>query len=158
MVLWIFFFYQNDLRNKWQEFSGFKHGDVFYSLRCYDVLAFVCVLHRLQQLPAQAVLARFHGVVSRLCRRDLLLLSSILQLHTTYDQHREQRVSNLQEAQATDVLDAFAQHEPYIKNSIASLTAADRASIMTCIAALVDDCVSCFTDYASRGLCCMNLC
>ena len=153
-----FFEHEHDPRNKWKEFIGFGHGDVFYSLQCYDVLAFVCVLYRLQQLPAEAVLARFHGMVSRLCRRDLLLLSSILQLHTTYEQHREQRAASLQEAQATDILAAFAQHEPYIKDCIASLTAADRASIMTSTAALVDDYVSNFTDDASTGLCYMDPC
>ena len=140
-----FYHHQEDSCNKIQEFNVFDCTAVTYHLEFNDALAFLCVLYRLQQLPAQAVLARFHGIISRLCRRDLLLLSSILQLHTTSERHREERAAHMQEAPATDVLDAFGQQEPHVRDLMNSLTPEERSSIMTCVASLVDSYVSCFS-------------
>ena len=60
------------------EFASFGGRRVRMSSLYHNQLLFLCSLHRLQQLPPQAVLCRLHGIFSRCCRFDLLLLVTLL--------------------------------------------------------------------------------
>lgn len=89
-------------------------------------LLFLCALHRLQQLPAQAVLARLHGIFSRCCRFDLLMLVNSLA-------HRRQYVEGAiwPEAHAEDILIAFGgmtRDLPYMK-TVDCLTVEEKEQI-----------------------------
>ena len=108
--------------NAWKEFVS---GDpaVHYLLEFNDEWAFICTLYQLQQLPSQAVLARFHGILTRCSTCDLLLLSECLR--TYRDHHRR--------VPATDIISAFAQNESRVKAAVASLTEAQRCTIMLCV-------------------------
>ena len=83
------------------EFTGFAKG-----LDClkgfHDHLLFFCAMHRLQQLPRDAVLARLHSIFSRCCRCDLLLLTCVAC-------YRELPIAEgiSSEAHADDILTAF---------------------------------------------------
>lgn len=60
------------------EFASFGTRRVAAGRCQHNQLLFLCSLHRLQQLPPEAVLARLHGIFSRCCRVDLLLLVTLL--------------------------------------------------------------------------------
>ena len=68
-------------------------------------LSFLCILHVLQQMPPEAVLARFHGMLSRCCRYDLLIESRILPTYLIGPQ------AWTQQTPADDILAALDQHE-----------------------------------------------
>lgn len=98
------------------------------SLEYQFELEFLCVLCRLQQLPAQAVLARLHGMLSRCCRWDLLLLSQVLKC-TRCDSNEEQPES--------DVLFALGQRVVPVADDISALTRKQRRIRISCINVLL---------------------
>ena len=129
---------QDDAANKWQDFIAFdtihEYGCVQYDLEFHDQLAFMCVLCRQQQLPAQAVLARLHGMLSRCCRFDLLLLSRVLKHERYREGNREEPRSN--------ILSAFGQHCSAIKPVMSALSHQQRCSMISCVKVMVDSLVA----------------
>ena len=146
-----FFGRKGDLHNVWKEFIAFDFPEG-HDLQFHDQLAFVCSLYRLQQLPSQAVLARFHSLLSRSCRCDLLLLLQVLQLHTRNIPCREAYFASRQETPAADVLTAFGQAEPAIKDVMASLTPTQRRIMRLCVKDMVDSFVAPKTLWTRRML------
>lgn len=85
---------------RYPEFAAFY--DIFHCREWHNQLLFLCALHRLQQLPPKAVLARLHSIFSRCCRYDLLLLT------TRYGMRRRHKDDDIwPEAHADDILTAF---------------------------------------------------
>ena len=125
---------KDDTSNKWQDFLAFINSpnvrDVQYSLEFHDQLAFMCVLYRLQQLPPQAVLARMHGILSRCCRWELLLLSQLLERRARYQEGDG-------EEPESDVLSAFGQNCFAIKPVVSVLTYEQRCTMLSCVKAMV---------------------
>ncbi len=134
-----FFDKKKDLRNKVLEFSAFNDGSVPYLLSFIEQLLFLCTLHRLQQLNCEAVLARLHGIFSRCCRFDLLLASRVLCLDDTDIVRQAEYQASKQEVPAADVLTAFAQNEPCIRQVVSQLTALQREEMKSCVQTMVND-------------------
>ena len=109
---------RKDPKNKVKQFS-----DVHFHLEFRHQLLFLCTLHRLQQLNPEAVLARLHSIFSRCCRFDLMLASRVLCLDATNSATQAEYQATKQEAPAIDILAAFAQNEPYIRQTVSQLTA-----------------------------------
>ena len=124
--------------NKWQEFMGFKPNDVQQEFKFKDQLVFMCVLYQLQQLPAQVVLARLHGMLSRCCRCDLLVLSEVLQLEWRNQMRLQLYDVSREEEPESDVLSAFGQSEPAVAGVLSALTHEQRCSIVSCVKDMVD--------------------
>lgn len=126
---------KQDPRNKVKEFSAFDYGDTQYCLEFNDQLLFLCTLHRLQQLNPEAVLARLHGIFSRCSRFDLVLASRVFgDRNGTYDEYQASK----QEVPAADILTAFAQHEPCIRQVVSQLTAVQREEMTSCVQTMVN--------------------
>ncbi len=126
---------KQDPGNKVKEFSAFDYGDTQYCLEFNDQLLFLCTLHRLQQLNPEAVLARLHGIFSRCSRFDLVLASRVFgDRNGTYDEYQASK----QEVPAADILTAFAQHEPCIRQVVSQLTAVQREEMTTCVQTMVN--------------------
>lgn len=64
---------------------------------------------------------------------------TVLQLHTTNATHRQRYAASRKEVPSDDVLVAFGQSEPYIQEVVSSLTDAQRAGMMLCVADMVDE-------------------
>ena len=137
------------MNNVWKEFIALDDGDVQYHLEFSDQLKFMCTLYRLQQLPPQAVLARFHSMLSKCSRFDLLLLSQVLTSGGN-DIGRGKYLASRREVPATDVLTAFGQNEPDVRDVVSSLTEAQRCSMMSCVKGMVDRFVAGNTVSVSR--------
>ena len=133
-------FYGNmeDPDNKASEFTPFGDDDVQYHLEFSDQLLFVCALYRLQQLHTGAVLARLHGIFSRCCRHDLLLASRVLCLDGTSPFAQAEYQASRAEKPSADILTAFGQSEPYVKEVVSLLTAVQRERMMACVQTMVD--------------------
>lgn len=129
--------YRTYIDDAWKEFVS---GDpaVELALEHHDEWAFMCTLYQLQQLPSQAVLARFYGILTRCSTCDLLLLSQCLR--TYCDHHRR--------VPAIDIISAFAQNESCVKAAVATLTEAQRCKIMLCVERMC--CSAADTDFNSR--------
>ncbi len=138
---------QIDPKNKVKEFSAFD-GDVQYHLEYHDQLLFLCTLHRLQQLNPEAVLARLHGIFSRCCRYDLLLASRVLCLDGAESVTQAEYQASKQEAPAVDIFAAFAQNEPYLRQTVSQLTAMQREEMMFCVQTMVNNHL--VNDHANR--------
>ena len=130
---------KKDPRNKVKEFSAFNHGDAQYLLEFNDQLLFLCTLHRLQQLNPEAVLARLHSIFSRCCRFDLLLASRVLCLDGTNSATQAEYQASEQEVPAADILTAFAQNEPCIRQLVSQLTALQREEMTSCVQTMVNN-------------------
>lgn len=131
---------RKDPDNKASEFTLF---DIHLGL-CYtkyvDKLLFICALYRLQQLQPEAVLARLPGIFSRCCRLDLLLVTRVLCLEACGPDptaHAEYLASR-QEVPSTDILTAFGQSEPYVREVVSTLSAVQREGMMACVRLMVD--------------------
>ncbi len=133
-----FFNERKDPRNKVMEFSAFD-GGVQYYLDIHDQLLFLCTLHRLQQLNPEAVLARLHSIFSRCCRFDLLLASHVLCVDGTNSATQAENQASTQEAPAIDIITAFAQNEPYIRQIVSHLTAMQREEMTFCVQRMVNN-------------------
>ena len=139
---------KKDPRNKVKEFSAFNHGDAQYLLEFNDQLLFLCTLHRLQQLNPEAVLARLHSTFSRCCRFDLVLASRVLCLDDTNSATQAEYQASKQEAPAVDIFAAFAQNEPYLRQTVSQLTAMQREEMMFCVQTMVNNHL--VNDHANR--------
>ena len=140
---------KDNVNNVWKEFIALDNDNVQYH-PFTDKLAFMCTLYRLQQLPPQAVLARFHRILSRCSRFELLLLSQILGMRGRNVMSRDQYMASRREVPAADVLTAFAQIEPNVRGVMLSLTEAQRRSMMLCVKEMVDRFVAGNTISVSR--------
>jgi hypothetical protein len=133
-----FFNKKQDPRNKVKEFSAFNHGDTQWSLEFNDQLLFLCTLHRLQQLNPEAVLARLHSIFSKCSRFDLLLVSRVFD-HFVFDiETQDVYQASKREAPAADILTAFAQNEPQIRQVVSQLTAVQREEMTSCVRTMVN--------------------
>ncbi len=133
-----FYSKKQDPRNKVKEFSAFDHGDTQYSLEFNDQLLFLCTLHRLQQLNPEAVLARLHSIFSKCSRFDLLLVSRVFD-HFVFDiDTQDEYQASKREAPAADILTAFAQNEPQIRQVVSQLTAVQREEMTSCVRTMVN--------------------
>ena len=141
---------KDNVNNVWKEFIALHDGDVQYDLEFSDQLMFMCALYRLQQLPPQAVLARFHGILVRCSRFHLLLLSRVLQTGRS-DSFRRKYQASHRETPSNDVLTAFGQNEPDVQDVVSSLTQAQRCSMMSCVQEMVDSFVAGNTVSVSRS-------
>jgi len=99
----------------------------------------VCTLYRLQQLNPEAVLARLHGIFSRCCRYDLLLASRVLCLDGAESVTQAEYQASKQEAPAVDILAAFAQNEPHIRETVSQLTAMQKEEMISCVQTMVNN-------------------
>ena len=129
---------KTDPKNMFKEFSAFD-GDVQDRLEYTDQLLFVCTLYRLQQLNPEAVLARLHGIFSRCCRYDLLLASRVLCLDGAESVTQAEYQASKQEAPAVDILAAFAQNEPHIRETVSQLTAMQKEEMISCVQTMVNN-------------------
>lgn len=141
---------KDSVNNVWEEFIALDDDNVQYHLEFTDQLAFMCTLYRLQQLPPQAVLARFHSILSRCSRFELLLLSQVLNMRGRNVISRNQYMASRREIPAAEVLTAFAQNEPTVREVMLSLTEAQRCSMMLCVKEMVDRFVAGNTMSVSR--------
>ena len=101
----------------------------------HNHLLFLCALHRLQQLPPDAVLARLHSIFSRCCRFDLLLLTTrFARAHCCAGEAVKP------EAHADDILTAFGgmTRGMHYMPMIDDLHVSDRAAIKQSIGNMVD--------------------
>ena len=118
------------------EFAAFvADGHVWgYSREWHNQLLFLCALHRLQQLPPDAVLARLHSILSRCCRFDLLLLTTRFAR-----EYRRADEAIEPEAHADDTLTAFGvMTRGKYMFEIDDLHVSDRAAIKQGIGCIVD--------------------
>ena len=133
-----FFDKKQDPRNKVNEFSAFKDGDIQYCLEFNDQLLFLCTLHRLQQLNPEAVLVRLHSIFSKCSRFDLVLASRVFDSFNV-DTNDDEFQASEQEVPAADILTAFAQNEPYIRQVVSQLTAVQREEMTSCVQIMVNN-------------------
>ncbi|DBA73978.1 TPA: hypothetical protein ACH3X1_010805 [Trebouxia sp. C0004] len=131
---------KKDPRNKVKEFSAFNTFQVQYFLVDNDQLLLLCTLHRLQQLNPEAVLARLQSIFSRCCRFDLLLASSVMCFIEDPDIARQAEYqASKQEVPAADILTAFSQAEPCIRQTVSQLTALQREAMTSCVQTMVNN-------------------
>ena len=134
---------KHDVANKWQEFKVFSSDEVPQDLmKNKSELVFLCVLYQLQQLPAQAVLARLHGMLSRCCRCDLLLLSEILEQEVESQIALNDYDPEWVDEPESHVVMAFAQVEPLVAYALYGLTSEQKCSMVLCVKGMVDSFVA----------------
>lgn len=119
------------------EFAPFMTERHQWYRECHNQLLFLCALHRLQQLPPGAVLARLHSIFSKCCRFDLLLLT------TRFARRRcaaGEAVDHEPEAHADDILTAFGamQWNMVYMPMMDDMHVSDRLEIKQSIGSMVD--------------------
>ena len=113
------------------EFADLTSHFLFHYREWHNQLLFLCSLHRLQQLPAKAVLTRLHSIFSRCCRYDLLLLS------TRFARRRRHAGEAIwPEAYAEDIVIAFEGMTRDLRYSL-NMPATDRAELKQHIGSMV---------------------
>ena len=134
---------RHDAANKWREFKVFSSNEVRQDLmKNKNELVFLCVLYQLQQLPAQVVLARLHGMLSRCCRCDLLLLSQVLEQEVKSQTALNDYDADWVEEPESDVVMAFAQIKPTVAYALCRLTPEQKRSMVYCVKGMVDSFVA----------------
>ena len=134
---------KHDVANKWQEFKVFSSDEVPQdSMKNKSELVFLCVLYQLQQLPAQDVLVRLHGMLSRCCRCDLLLLLEILEQEVKSQSAMNDYDADWVDEPESDVVMAFAQVEPLVAYAIYGVTTEQKCSMVLCIKGMVESFVA----------------
>ena len=122
-------------------------------------LAFFCALHRLQQLPPNAVLARLHSIFSRCCRFDLLLLTNCLanwHVCAAAEAIWSEFIPSEAippEAHADDIFTAFGANRRCTMAVVAQVSPSDKVKIKELIHKIVDAWVNMENIWNGRGFC-----
>ncbi len=121
------------------ENKGKQCSDVNFHLEfCHELLS-LCTLYRLQQLNPEAVLARLQSIFSRCCRFDLMLASRVLCLDAANNATQAEYQASKQEMPALNILAAFAQNEPRIRQTVSQLAAVQKEQVVSCAQTLVNN-------------------